>query len=665
MPLKIKILLRIYILTLLIIVAMSLTYYYLFTQDVRERSHQSISMAFHLIFYDLQSRMANLSPKIDDFARRSLANKMALVEMFRNEQAHSEQAATVPYVTRTMTYLGAIANDIREFGDLIDATEFLLYDRQQRLLAAYRDTGGPPLTGVYLPSVRADALVASEPGDIWYGLLHDLNEIPLRPFPADLRPQYQEEMPDAPRVRLGTAQGMVTLQYTIPVFNNHGAAGLCVIHVGIHQHDVEDYSRVSQSRVNVFVGTDLSVGTLPEYRALPEDAAAARQNPDLSADLDLSTIAFSHVEIGSESYYQGTLPVGDGDRPAITLTVLFPRELEQRQKQKFFAIVAVVTLIFSMLAIAVAFGLSVGIVRPIKMLEQTVEQFRSKDFTVRSPIDSNDEIGTLSRAFNAMAAQLQTNFEKIHAQMGEIRRLNTHLEDRVKHRTAELEAVNQELQDFAYVVSHDLKAPLRGIARLSGWLAHDYGGAFDAQGQEMLDLLVSQVHRMNSLIDGILQYSRVGRMSGEHEPIETAALVRDVLAMLAVPDHVTLTIADHLPTVMGDPIQMRQVFQNLLSNAVKYLDKPEGDVRVDCRDTGDFWQFSVTDNGQGIEARNYDRIFHIFQTAQSHSDSDSTGIGLTIVKKIVELSGGSIWVESTPGQGSAFFFTWPHLPERP
>jgi PAS domain S-box-containing protein len=241
----------------------------------------------------------------------------------------------------------------------------------------------------------------------------------------------------------------------------------------------------------------------------------------------------------------------------------------------------------------------------------------------------------------------------------QIRTLNAELEERVKNRTAELEAVNKELKSFAYVVSHDLKTPLRGISHLTHWLVEDYADAFDEQGKNMATLLIGRVKRMDNLIDGILQYSRVGRIVGEEEQIDLNTLLRDVIDSLSPPEHIQVSIEQDLPGIISDKIRIIQVFQNLIGNALEFLDKPKGKITIGCVDEGSHWIFRVADNGPGIDKKYHEKIFQIFQTLSPRDAHESTGIGLALVKKIVELYGGKIWVESTPGQGSVFSFTLP------
>ncbi len=227
---------------------------------------------------------------------------------------------------------------------------------------------------------------------------------------------------------------------------------------------------------------------------------------------------------------------------------------------------------------------------------------------------------------------------------------------------AQLEKTNQELNDFAYIVSHDLKAPLRGINTLAKWITADYADKFDQNGKEQLELLCSRVDRMHNLIDGILQYSRIGRIKEEKILVDLNELVPDIIDMLAPPENIAFTVEDELPVIEFERTRIIQIFQNLLGNAVKFLDKPQGHIKIGCVEEdppSESWKFSISDNGPGIEEKHFEKIFQLFQTLSPRDEMESTGIGLTVAKKIVEMYGGRIWVESKVGEGSTFLFTLP------
>lgn len=235
--------------------------------------------------------------------------------------------------------------------------------------------------------------------------------------------------------------------------------------------------------------------------------------------------------------------------------------------------------------------------------------------------------------------------------------VNEHLAETVR----ELRRSNKEPQDFAYVTAHDLKAPLRGIGTLTDWITSDYADKLDTQGQEQLHLLKGRVSRMSELIDSILHYSEIGRTAKCLERVDLRVLVPEVIAQVAPPPTIRVTIEDTLLVVISERVRLIQVFQNLISNAVKYMDKPEGTIRIGCFEQEQYWTFSVADNGPGIDQKYFGKIFEMFQTLARRDELESTGIGLAVVKKIVELHGGTVWIESTVGEGSTFFFTLPKL----
>ncbi|RJR17632.1 MAG: PAS domain S-box protein [Nitrospiraceae bacterium] len=223
----------------------------------------------------------------------------------------------------------------------------------------------------------------------------------------------------------------------------------------------------------------------------------------------------------------------------------------------------------------------------------------------------------------------------------------------------QLEKANSELSDFAYIVSHDLKEPLRAVHSLAKWIIEDYADRFDAEGKEKMHLLMGRVRRMNDLVEGILQYSRAGRLIIEKNKIDLNQIAAEVINILHPPRHVRVTIDGTLPTVQCERTSMAQIFQNLIGNAIKYMDKPEGDVHISASDEKEAWKICVSDNGPGIREKDHERIFQMFRVLQPRDQVEASGVGLAVVKKIVEMYGGKVWVESEAGKGSRFYFTIP------
>lgn len=220
-----------------------------------------------------------------------------------------------------------------------------------------------------------------------------------------------------------------------------------------------------------------------------------------------------------------------------------------------------------------------------------------------------------------------------------------------------LRMANQELKDFAYVVSHDLKAPLRAISSIAQWLSEDYRDKLDEEGSMQLDLLTARVRRMYNFIEGILEYSRIGRVEDKLEIIDLNALLKEVVDTLAPPDHFTISIPPNLPQTKANRFRLFQVFQNLLSNAIKYNDKDKGFIEVSFVEEENFWRFWVKDNGPGISPKYHKKVFQLFQTLQSRDIVESTGLGLSIVRRIIELQKGEIFISSKEGESTTFEFT--------
>jgi len=225
---------------------------------------------------------------------------------------------------------------------------------------------------------------------------------------------------------------------------------------------------------------------------------------------------------------------------------------------------------------------------------------------------------------------------------------------------AELETSNGDLDQFAYVASHDLKAPLRGIANLSAWVEEDLGAAMTDGARDHLKRLRGRVHRMEALIDGILAYSRAGKATQPIETVAVGSLVREVVEILAVPEgRVAVRTTGSLPTLRTERVPLQQILMNLISNAVKHNAREGAEVQVEARRAEDAWELSVLDNGPGVPVEYRERIFGIFQRLDSRDKVEGAGIGLSIVQKLVTRRGGRVWVEESPSGGAAFRFTWP------
>lgn len=264
-------------------------------------------------------------------------------------------------------------------------------------------------------------------------------------------------------------------------------------------------------------------------------------------------------------------------------------------------------------------------------------------------------------AFDVRAEQLVIGLASLTATATESARLFREARELI----AALEKSNHDLDQFAYVTSHDLRAPLRGIANLSTWVEEDMGDRLTERSREHLRLLRGRVRRLEDLIQGVLDYSRAGRVPDPPIEIDTGALVREVIELLEVPAGARVEIDPLLPTLHTTRVPLQQVFMNLVGNALKYNRGATPLVEIGAKPTRDGWEFYVRDDGPGISPRYHAQIWNLFQTLHSRDRIESTGIGLAIVRRIVEAHGGRAWIDSEEHRGATFHFTWPKRPPRP
>lgn len=261
----------------------------------------------------------------------------------------------------------------------------------------------------------------------------------------------------------------------------------------------------------------------------------------------------------------------------------------------------------------------------------------------------------------AKNAELEQQIEERLRAEEDVRRLNAELEKRVQERTVELSRTNEELRQFAYVASHDLQEPLRTIGSYAQLLAKRYKGSLDSDADDFIQYIVGGVSRMHTLLNDMLAYSRVTQSEGKVLlPAHTEAVLESAILNLEALVKETRTAITHdpLPVVMGDEIQLGQVFQNLISNAIKYRGSVDPRIHISVRQEDGDWVFTVKDNGIGIDPQYHERIFGIFKRLHGR-ELPGTGMGLAICKRIIERHGGRIWVESGTGSGSRFHFTIP------
>jgi len=302
-----------------------------------------------------------------------------------------------------------------------------------------------------------------------------------------------------------------------------------------------------------------------------------------------------------------------------------------------------------MIAVPISMRLNRSISDRIQEIAAAAARITAGDLTQDiAPAEQSDEVGRLCTAFRQMVASL--------------RETNAELERRVLLRTADLGAANKELEAFSYSVSHDLRAPLRAIDGFSLMIEEDYADRLDAEGKRLLSVVRSNAHRMGTLIDDLLAFSKLGRQSTNSVHIDMTALAREVCAEIrATPSSSPVEFdISSVPAARGDRPMLKQVWANLLSNAVKYSatrDRPA--VKVSGEETESDVIYRICDNGVGFDMRYYDKLFGVFQRLHTSAEFSGTGVGLAIVQRIIVRHGGHVWAEGEVGVGATFFFSLP------
>jgi signal transduction histidine kinase len=317
-----------------------------------------------------------------------------------------------------------------------------------------------------------------------------------------------------------------------------------------------------------------------------------------------------------------------------------------------------------MALMAAWYGGDIFFLRRVRALVRATDRLREGDLKVRTGLAHGEgELLQLARGFDEMAEALERRVSERQRAEVELKALNESLERRVTARTSELKRSNEDLEQFAYVASHDLQEPLRMVTNYLQLLRQRYHGKFDTNADEFIAFALDGAERMQALIMGLLSYSRVSTQGKAFEEVDCQRSLERALANLKtiLEESAATVLHDRLPKVRGDPVQLTQLFQNLISNALKFHGQEPPRVQIRVQRRGQEWQFAIQDNGIGIAEKDFERIFILFQRLHTRDKYPGTGIGLSFCKKIVERHGGEIWVESQPSKGTTFYFTLPVL----
>ena len=376
----------------------------------------------------------------------------------------------------------------------------------------------------------------------------------------------------------------------------------------------------------------------------------SRYPVNLSADAFPAAPERDGYRFGS-SYLAGFQPVVQASRRLGTLYLRSDLGAMYERFRLYGGIVAAVVVASLLVAFMVSTVLQRQISEPILTLATPAHAIADRrDYSVRATKGANDELGLLTDAFNQMLTRIEEQNQE-----------QTRAEEQLRTLLAEVERSNRDLEQFAYVASHDLQEPLRMVSSYTQLLEKRYRDKLDDDAREFMNYTVDGARRMQRLINDLLEFSRVSTRGKQLEPVDANEVLGTVRANLsaAIEDAGALVTNEELPTLMADPTQLGQLLQNLVGNAIKFSGAESPRVHVAACERNGEWVFMVKDNGIGIDPEYFVRIFVIFQRLHATADYPGTGIGLAVCKRIVERHRGRIWVESEPGNGATFSFSIP------
>jgi signal transduction histidine kinase len=357
---------------------------------------------------------------------------------------------------------------------------------------------------------------------------------------------------------------------------------------------------------------ELSDGNIIAYYKLFNDKIRETQERELNIELQQKLRNFINLEYDRRE----------------AQTKILAQSVQQTRTISF-----TLTLTSIILAFIIVVFLTYRISRRILRMVNMADSIAAGNYEVHTEATGNDEVSRLAHSLNHMAQVLAQNIN-------------------------ELKKKNEELDQFAHIVSHDMKAPLRGIDNVVTWMEEDHKHELSPKVVEYLDLIKGRTKRGENLIQGLLSYARVGKEESQEQEVDTRELLEEILDNFSLPPGMEIKIGADMPVLQTEKLPLLQVFSNLLSNAVKYNDKKNGLIEVNWSDRGDHFVFSIKDNGPGISKIYHEKIFAIFQTLQERDSFESTGVGLAIVKKILDARHEKISLSSEPGKGARFSFTW-------